>query len=151
LFFELIVNAGFAWLFAASKTRWLPTIVAVSGTAVAFLMAFDLFETQILGGCRAIYGFSLGVLLYRGRWRPFRFPTWFAIGVVGATFALPHSKLVELACVFFIHPFAVSTLAFGSASISSRFLKILGDLSFPLYALHYPILQAALGLRDHLV
>ncbi|WP_082745411.1 acyltransferase [Erythrobacter sp. CCH5-A1] len=150
LFFELIVNAGFALFFSLSKTRWLLGVVAMSAVALAIILAFDLFDVQTWGGVRAIYGFSLGVLLYRSRWSPAQMPEWFVIAVVCATFALPEGKLVEAACVFLVYPLAIATLAFAGGGASSRLPKILGDLSFPLYALHYPILQAALGVSGQL-
>lgn len=51
--------------------------------------------------------------------------------------------------MFFIYPLAIAILAFAGGT-SNRVLKFFGDLSFPLYALHYPILQAALGVSGHL-
>lgn len=150
LFFELIVNAGFALFFALSKTRWLPGVVAVSAAGLALVLAFDLFDVQLWGGVRAVYGFALGVLLYRSRWSPARLPAWLVIAAVCATFALPEGKWVEAVCVFLLYPFAIATLAFAEGGTSNRLLAFLGDLSFPLYALHYPILQAALGVSGHL-
>lgn len=150
LFFELLVNAGFAIVFAASKTRWLPATIAGSGAVVAYLAASGLFEVQAWGMFRAVFGFALGVFLYRRKWTPPRVPSALIIAAVCATFALPQSAALEIGCVFVAYPLAITLLATANGKPPSRVLETLGMLSFPLYALHYPILQAALGLRDHL-
>jgi peptidoglycan/LPS O-acetylase OafA/YrhL len=149
LFFELIVNAAFAMFFAASKTRWLAAVIVVAGAVIAGLAMADRFDAQSWGWGRACFGFALGVFLYRTGWTVPTLTPWMPLALVCATFALPSHPAVELACVGIIYPASILLLRQAPPTSASPMFDRIGVLSFPLYALHYPILQAFLGAREH--
>lgn len=150
LFFELVVNAMFAAFFVATRARWLLAVVIVTGAGLASLAIAGSFDVQAWGGLRAVFGFTLGVLLYRSRPSVPNLPGYLPLAVLCATFALPDHPATEIACIFLVYPLGILMLSKASHARHGPLFDATGILSFPLYALHYPILQAALGLRDHL-
>ena len=170
LFFELVANLAYALIGRRLSIRVLAAIVAVSGAALAWL-AFNggidvggLPRTFWGGVPRTAFGFFGGALLYRGLtvaaargWRPpalkapfvttavllvailatpnrFAWNPWFNLFALGVAFPL----LVALAA------------APGPANgHGAKACKLAGDLSYPVYVLHYPIyvLIGGLGLQ----
>ncbi len=149
LFFELLVNGLFGLSFLASKTRWLTGAIFLSGIAVAAAALSGFFGMQALGFFRAAFGFALGVFLCRSRWSAPKLPAWAVQTIIVATFALPSNPAVQMACVFLIYPLGILILVRCSSDRTASLFDTIGALSFPLYALHYPILQVWLGVRDH--
>lgn len=144
LFWELAVNAAYAAALPFLTARRLLAIVAAAGLAVIALAVagFDLsggsdWPSWWMGGVRVLFGFPLGVLLYRlprPRWNT---PFVVLAVLVVASLALPgpvSMLLVLPACVW---------LATASAS-GGRGLRWLGDLSYPLYAVHEPMFEWAM-------
>ena len=169
LFFELVANLAYALAGRRLTTRVLAVIVALSGVALAYLAFHGGIDvggrpSTILGGIpRTAFGFFGGALLYRvltsARQRGWSPPTlkapflttavvllailatpsryawnpWFNLFAVGVAFPL----LVALA--------AAPGPAKGHGA---KLCKLAGDLSYPVYVLHYPIyvLIGGLGL-----
>ncbi len=169
LFFELVANLVYALAGRRMTTRVLAAIVALSGAALAYLAFHGGIDVggrpaTILGGIpRTAFGFFGGALLYRvlalaalRGWRPptlkapfvttavllvailatpsrFAWNPWFNLFAVGVAFPL----LVALA--------AAPGPAKGHGA---KLCKLAGDLSYPVYVLHYPIyvLIGGLGL-----
>lgn len=77
-------------------------------------------------------------------------PAGAIIALVCLTFGVPASRVWEIACILGLYPAAIAMLARTEAAGHVSVLDRLGDLSFPLYALHYPLLQIVLGVRDYL-
>jgi peptidoglycan/LPS O-acetylase OafA/YrhL len=154
LFFELTLNILFA-LFIARLRDWAVAALAVLGAVMALAIAFHVGTFNIgwnqdiaLGGfARCLFGFSAGVLIFRHR-HIFAF-RWNAAGFV----------VLAILCLF---PFfgdrnliasAVAILVFFPAIValgtnvnwkSALWLqKLSGNLSYPLYTLHLPIIGIA--------
>ena len=157
--FELMAN-----LAHALAAKWLSDRVlwATAGlSAVAMVLAGRHYGTLDLGWNRGNFlaglprvgfGYFGGVLLWRTRaaWMG-RVPALPFVGLSLVLFALTNlplsligaangNALVELGIVLVVFPPLVMA---GSMADGSRLAGALGTLSFPLYAVHYPILKAA--------
>lgn len=168
LFFELLANLVYALIGRRLTLPVLAAIVAASGAALAWLAFHGGVDVgglprNVLGGVpRTAFGFFGGVLLYRaiqaGAARGWRMPALPAPFVTAAIilvavlatpsrFAYPWFNLFALLIVF---PLLVALAAAPGVAKGrgARFCKLAGDLSYPVYVLHYPIyvLIGGLGL-----
>ncbi len=147
LFWELAANFLFAlvnW-----TVRRLVTIVAAG--AVLLALAFYIYgrgdagsnwDNFPGGGCRVVYSFFIGVLLYRfqPKWT-WSLPSPLLLLILPLSFMLPPLWDVPMALIFF--PLLVF---FGSMREPgpglTRLFNLLGDISYPVYALHFAVLVA---------
>lgn len=157
LFFEVVINIVYGLLH-----RWLSTSILIAVVVVAALglgaQALSTGTTDtghhwanIAGGpARVFFAFPLGVLLFRAR-DSFpailgRLSPWPLLILLFALLMLPVEKpwraLYDLEFLFLVAPLLVvgGTQAVASAS-QRRFFLLLGLLSFPLYALHFPVID----------
>ncbi|MBO5809918.1 MAG: acyltransferase [Bacteroidales bacterium] len=76
---------------------------------------------------------------------------WIAIIVMFVLFSMPYisktgdisvNGIYELACIIFVFPFIVWFGAAGNitSKFSTKICKFLGDISYPLYIVHYPVM-----------
>lgn len=147
--FELIANALHAAVLHRLPVRWLGAIVAACAaglilTANSLDVGIDR-STVLLGLPRVLMSYALGVALWRLRGQMPRLPGWLGIAVLpGAVLVLPLLHLPalsgDLAFALLVSPLAMiaglSPLGRGRAGLTR-----LGWLSFPLYAVHYPVLM----------
>jgi len=161
LFFELVINLLWACFGPRMKTWGLIVVTLVSAFVLTLLAAhfhtanigFDI-QTFWGGMARVSFGFTLGVVIHRfqGAYHvPARatLPPILGLALLAA-FAYPgtpHSVPVwDLACIFVLLPAVVIIgTAQGSAGRAGR---ILGELSYPIYVLHFPILLLMSGLHQ---
>lgn len=144
LLWELTIN----FIFAAIWRRT-GVIAALAGACWLALLTLvgsgpmDHGPSDPLNGLlRAGFSFPLGVLIYRYRDRLPRvpIPPPVTIALVAVLLVVP---LVDLFTVTVLFPLAIILLARRE---DRKVYSVLGGLSFPLYATHYPILKIALGL-----
>jgi peptidoglycan/LPS O-acetylase OafA/YrhL len=149
ILFELFANALHAAVLHRLKTGWLLVISALCGAILlARAPALDLGAVRadaVLGFPRVVMSYALGVALWRLRDHLPRIPTWAGLLLVPAVIVvLPFMALPQLfgdlGFAVIAAPMALiaglSPLGFGR-----RALVWLGWLSFPLYAVHYPVLM----------
>ena len=160
LFFEMVINLSWAWAGVRMRTWTLTIFVIVSGGIMTLLamhfqtlnMGFDV-ATFAGGLARVCFGFPLGVLIFRLHGK-FRLPAsplmpGLLVLVLCAVFALPpvtqqpDSPVWDIAFVLMVLP-AITAIASGP-SACGRIGEWLGLTSYPLYALHYPILVVMAG------
>ncbi len=94
------------------------------------------------GALRTIFGFTVGVLLYRVHLdRPARAhtPYWFLAIFLTMILVSPESLVLQALSIAIIFPTMIF-LATSSNSLESRLTKWSGMLSYPIYAIHYPII-----------
>jgi peptidoglycan/LPS O-acetylase OafA/YrhL len=156
LFFELLASLvfiGVARSPAPSAFAW--ALMAAGGIGLAFcawpdgLNVVGALLAYWLGGFpRVLYGFFAGVIVFANRRRfPALPPAVFPCALL-AVFMLPRMPepfvaVVDLGAVFAIFPLLVGTASNTAPGQAFRASCTLGgDLSYPLYAVHYPLVRA---------
>jgi peptidoglycan/LPS O-acetylase OafA/YrhL len=162
LFFELVLNVLFA-LSIARMRNWTVAALMIVGGLVTLGMAlhvgtFNLgwnWQTFVGGFSRALFGFGAGVLIARNRHRlTFTMPGagWI---VLAALVAIPIAALdnlyVSALAIFVVFPLA---MMLGINVRWNRLIglqKLSGNLSYPLYTMHLPILAIGAALYHHFI
>lgn len=165
LFFEYIGNILYALFIHRLSNRGLAILVALSGIGLAWFALFDIVGYGMLGVgwtldganfwggmLRMLFPFSLGMLLSR-HFRPIKIrgAFWICSAVLLILFCIPYIEgkspvclngVYELICIALIFPALVWIAASGKTTDkqSTRICRFLGDISFPLYAIHYPLM-----------
>jgi len=169
LFVELLVSLLFGALLYRASDRTLIVIILSAATALIFVLVRpdDYIDmgwswSNLIGGMtRACFSFPLGMLMYR-RLNRFRYrETHYAIApflilalVMIVSLAPGLGTLSDLLALFVVLPLA---LVFGIALEPPRAVRYicvrLGDLSYPAYTIHLPLVFAfvyvAAGTRLH--
>lgn len=124
-----------------------------SGEAYSVIGGWALTPTQLyVGASRLLYPFFMGLLLSRAGWiiRMRNGFVWCSAAVV-VLFAMPYvgnaecrwtNGLYECICILALFPLIVSAGA-GSSAVKGRqaaICKFLGEISYPLYITHYPLI-----------
>ena len=165
LFFEYIGNILYALIIRRMSNRALAALTAALGVAWSWFVAIDVSGYDMLGigwtldtanffggMLRMMFPFSLGMLLARN-FKPVKIKgiLWISWAVLFGLFSVPAfakcgtisvNGLYELACVMFIFPAIVWFTASGETTnrFSASVCKFLGDISYPLYIVHYPVM-----------
>ena len=165
LFFEYIGNILYALLLRRLSTKALAVLVTLLGLTFLWFatanvstygsigVGWTLDTVNFLGGSlRMIFPFTLGMLLSRTfKPRPIRGAFWLCTVLLLALFAVPYIEAMqplcmngvyEMTCIMLIFP-AIVLLAASSSSVSDatkRTATLLGNLSYPLYTVHYPFM-----------
>lgn len=165
LFFEYIGNILYALFIHRLSNRGLAILVALSGIGLAWFALFDIVGYGMLGVgwtldganfwggmLRMLFPFSLGMLLSR-HFHPIKIrgAFWICSAVLLILFCVPYIEgkspvclngVYELICIALIFPALVWIAASGKTTDkqSTRICRFLGDISFPLYAIHYPLM-----------
>lgn len=165
LFFEYIGNILYALFIHRLSNKALAVWTALSGIA---LTAFALLDVSgygsigvgwtldgvnfIGGSLRMLFPFSMGMLLSR-HFKPVKVKGafWICSVVLIALFFVPYIEgaepicmngLFEAFCILLVFPALVWLGASGTTTDkrSTRICKFLGDISFPVYVVHYPFM-----------
>ena len=165
LFFEYIGNILYALFIHRLSKKALAVLVGILGVFLAWFALFDvsgygmigvgwtLDSVNFLGGSlRMLFPFTMGMLLSR-HFRPIqiRGAFWICSVVLLLLFCVPYIEsngpislngLFEAICILFVFPILVWIGASGKTTDkrSTQICKFLGDISFPLYAVHYPLM-----------
>ena len=164
LFFEYIGNIIYALIIRRLSTRLLAVLVALLAALHTWIFVWDLsgydsvgigwtIDTiNFWGGLvRMLFPFTVGMLLARTfKPRKIKYAFWICAAILLATFAVPYiasegarslNSLYEVVCIAFVFPIIVWLGACGTAESSTgRISGLLGDLSYPLYIVHYPVM-----------
>ena len=164
LFFEYIGNVCYALFMRRMSTKVLAIFTLLLGLVHAWFFIGNVSEYDMIGVgwtidavnfwggfIRMLFPFSMGILLAR-TFRPTKVKGAFLICTIAliVLFAMPYipsgnkislNSLYEFICISCIFPALVWLGACGTASgASSKINSFLGELSYPLYIVHYPIM-----------
>lgn len=158
LFFELLASAALA-----TKVRHLR-----GWTLIGFLIILGILDASVTsirvqsdiierGGIlsllinvpRTAFAFSLGIVLFRSNiWRRVpRIPVVLVGGALGIALTMPgeNGPIYNLAVLFILLPAAVLLAANAKpVPATAGICAFLGDLSYPLYVLHFPVGRAVI-------
>ena len=154
LFFEIGANALYGWrsqsrrllLTAMIWSALLLSLLAwLQGTVSSF--GFNDPGAFVAGVPRVILPFALGVFIYRhqGHRRLAGWPAWLPVAaLVGALYVHPAAAwLFDLGAVALLFPFIVAVAAgCRLGPRATRLTSLCGELSYPAYLIHQPILRA---------
>lgn len=165
LFFEYIGNILYALFIRRLSNKALAVLVAVLGVALTLFAVLDisgygnigvgwtLDGVNFIGGTlRMLFPFSMGMLLSRN-FKPVKLKGafWICTIIMIALFAVPYLEgakpfcvngAYEVFCVIVAFPILVWLGASGTTTDkkSTVICKFLGDISYPVYVVHYPIM-----------
>lgn len=165
LFFEYIANILYALFLRRLNTKVLASLASILAVALAWFavtnqsgygsigVGWTADMTNILGGSlRMMCPFTIGLLLSR-MFRPWhvRGAFWLCTLVLLVLFFVPYIEgggmlsyngIFEAVCIIAIFPCVVWVAASGQTTdrLSTRICTFLGDISFPLYIVHYPLM-----------
>ena len=165
LFFEYIGNLLYGLLLRRLSTKVLAVFVALLGITFFWFATCNISEygsigvgwtldtVNFCGGLlRMLFPFMLGMLLSRTfKPRPVRGAFWLCSILLVALFAVPYIEAMqplcmngvfEMTCIMLIFP-AIVLLAASCTSVgatTNRIATFLGELSYPLYTVHYPLM-----------
>lgn len=168
LFFEYIGNIVYALLIRRLSTRLLAVLSFALCCALAWFAVTDqsgygsigvgwtVDRTNILGGMlRMLCPFTMGILMSR-LFKPLRQARgafWTSAALLLIIFHIPYiysdgalslNGVFEAACIIAVFPLVVWYAASGKTTdiASTRICRFLGDISYPLYIVHYPLMYA---------
>ena len=168
LFFEYIGNILYALIIRRLSTRalaWLTALLCCALTWFAVTnqsgygsigVGWTLDTTNLLGGTlRMLCPLTIGMLMSRV-FKPIknvRGAFWICTIILLVLFHVPFidggtpmslNGIFEVACIICIFPIIVWLGASGTTTdnTSRRICRFLGDISFPLYIVHYPLMYA---------
>lgn len=165
LFFEYIGNVLYALFMRRMSTMILATFTVLLGVAHAWFFIADISGYDMVGVgwtidnvnfwgglVRMLFPFSMGMLLAR-TFKPRRIKGAFWICSIALTvlFSVPYivpggsislNSLYEFLCIAFLFPLLVWVGACGKSSngFIAKANRVLGEISYPLYIVHYPIM-----------
>lgn len=163
LFFEYIANLLYVLAIRKLSTRWLAMLVFAAGGALlgyaitnenGYLGAGWTFASYGFWGglLRVMFAFPAGLLLSRVfRKRRVRGAFWWCTLAIVAVAAIPRiggaahiwaNGIYDALCVLLVSPLVVWLGASGQTTdaLSTRVCNFLGDISYPLYIVHYPFI-----------
>ena len=168
LFFEYVGNIVYARFIRRLSTRLLAVLSFALCCALTWFAVTDqsgygsigvgwtVDRTNILGGMlRMLCPFTMGVLMSR-LFKPLRQARgafWTSAALLLIIFHVPYihsdgalslNGIFEAACIIAVFPLVVWYAASGKTTdiASTRICRFLGDISYPLYIVHYPLMYA---------
>ena len=167
LFFEYIGNILYALFIRHLSTRLLAVLAVLLGCMHAWFFVGDVSEYDMVGVgwtinevnfwggmLRMLFPFTVGMLLSRiFKPRKVRGAFWICSIMLITIFAAPYimplknsdistNSLYEVVCIAVVFPFIVWLGACGytKSGVVTKINRTLGDLSYPLYIIHYPVM-----------
>ena len=170
LFFEYIGNIMYALFIRRMSTKALTALVVLAGIGLASFAIFNfsgaghlgvgwtMEEYNLIGGfLRVLFSFSIGLLMSRVfKPIPVKGAFWICSLAIVVLLSMPYvgngealwmNGIYDSVCAILIFPMLVYLGASGKTTDkhSARICKFLGDISYPLYMVHYPLIYLYFG------
>ena len=170
LFFEYIGNIMYALFIRRMSTKALTALVVLAGIGLASFAIFycsgavdrgvvwTMEEYNLIGGfLRVLFSFSIGLLMSRVfKPIPVKGAFWICSLAIVVLLSMPYvgngealwmNGIYDSVCAILIFPMLVYLGASGKTTDkhSARICKFLGDISYPLYMVHYPLIYLYFG------
>ena len=170
LFFEYIGNIMYALFIRRMSTKALTALVVLAGIGLASFAIFNfsgaghlgvgwtMEEYNLIGGfLRVLFSFSIGLLMSRVfKPIPVKGAFWICSLAIVVLLSMPYvgngealwmNGIYDSLCAILIFPMLVYLAASGKTTDkhSARICKFLGDISYPLYMVHYPLIYLYFG------
>ena len=163
LFFEYIANILYALFFRKFSNKVLGFLVLIFAGMVVHYTVFGpkgdviggwslTMQELYVGFTRLLYPFFAGVLLSRlGKLIHIKGAFWICSIMIIVIFSIPRigdenslwmNGLYESVCIILLFPLIVAIGAGGEIknAVSLKICKALGDISYPIYIIHYPLI-----------
>ena len=170
LFFEYIGNIMYALFIRRMSTKALTALVVLAGIGLGSFAIFNfsgaghlgvgwtMEEYNLIGGfLRVLFSFSIGLLMSRVfKPIPVKGAFWICSLAIVVLLSMPYvgngealwmNGIYDSVCAILIFPMLVYLGASGKTTDkhSARICKFLGDISYPLYMVHYPLIYLYFG------
>lgn len=170
LFFEYIGNIMYALFIRRMSTKALTALVVLAGIGLASFAIFNfsgaghlgvgwtMEEYNLIGGfLRVLFSFCIGLLMSRVfKPIPVKGAFWICSLAIVVLLSMPYvgngealwmNGIYDSVCAILIFPMLVYLGASGKTTDkhSARICKFLGDISYPLYMVHYPLIYLYFG------
>lgn len=170
LFFEYIGNIMYALFIRRMSTKALTALVVLAGIGLASFAIFNfsgaghlgvgwtMEEYNLIGGfLRVLFSFSIGLLMSRVfKPIPVKGAFWICSLAIVVLLSMPYvgngealwmNGIYDSVCAILIFPMLVYLGASGKTTDkhSARICKFLGDISYPLYMVHYSLIYLYFG------
>ena len=170
LFFEYIGTIMYALFIRRMSTKALTALVVLAGIGLASFAIFNfsgaghlgvgwtMEEYNLIGGfLRVLFSFSIGLLMSRVfKPIPVKGAFWICSLAIVVLLSMPYvgngealwmNGIYDSVCAILIFPMLVYLGASGKTTDkhSARICKFLGDISYPLYMVHYPLIYLYFG------
>ena len=172
LFFEYIANVLYVLAIRKLSTRWLALLVfAMAGALFGYAVTngsgtlgagWTFADYGFWGGLlRVMFAFPAGLLLSRvSRKCKIRGAFWWCALLIVVVAVAPRlggesqmwaNGIYEALCVLLVFPLVVWLGASGETTdaLSTRVCNFLGDISYPLYIVHFPLLYTCFAYAKH--
>ena len=163
LFFEYIANILYALFFRKFSNKVLGFLVLIFAGMIVHYTVFGpkgdviggwslTMQELYVGFTRLLYPFFAGVLLSRlGKLIHIKGAFWVCSIMIIVIFSIPRigdenslwmNGLYESVCIILLFPLIVAIGAGGEIknAVSLKICKALGDISYPIYIIHYPLI-----------
>ncbi|RZK48650.1 MAG: acyltransferase [Pedobacter sp.] len=158
LFWEYVSNLFYILIIYKFSKNMLSILAIIFGLSIFYIVYthHNLLggwngETFWHGGARVAYSFTIGMLIFRRNWIIPNNLSFYAIGaLLLGSFFTPYNEttnwILEPFIVLVYFPFIVA-LGAGSTrkAKQTKYINLAGELSYPLYMIHYPFIWIFLG------
>jgi peptidoglycan/LPS O-acetylase OafA/YrhL len=163
IFLELIANIFLVFACKSGKPRGSMWAVLVPSCLLMILISMTIGTVNIgflvtdwfYGVPRALFSFSAGVLLFASPVKFPRLPAYLFPCALLAIFMIPDIPFrggteLDLAIIVLVFPFLVGSAAANEpARMPWIAYGLPGELSYPIYAIHYPIVRVVTNVLKH--
>lgn len=153
---ELFINFMWASFIFRFKNHLIALLIILSAIII---IAYSLINgsadvgatwpTYVGGVARAIFGFFMGFMLWKYRPIPnksFVYSIISAVTLIVIIFSPNIGPIYDIFVVVFVFPYLIYTASSADYRSERKIFNIAGNLSYPLYVIHVPILMFLVGV-----